>query len=161
MLYGPIPIMDTNIAVDASQDEVRRYREPVDDVVAYISNLLDEAYKKICLQRSQIQDRRWGASPSQLQKAVKAQLLLLAASPLFNGNSDYINVKDNQGRHLFPTQVDNSKWKLAADAALEAINCAKENGHEKLYTFSLPINSISAATRKLLDIGEAVTEKME
>ena len=66
MLYGPIPIMDTNIAVDASQDEVRRYREPVDDVVAYISNLLDEA--KICLQRSQIQDRRWGASPSQLQK---------------------------------------------------------------------------------------------
>ena len=83
----------------------------------------------------------------------------MAASPLFNGNSDYINVKDNQGRHLFPTQVDNSKWKLAADAALEAINCAKENGHEKLYTFSLPINSISAATRKLLDIGEAVTEK--
>ena len=82
----------------------------------------------------------------------------MAASPLFNGNSDYINVKDNQGRHLFPTQVDNSKWKLAADAALEAINCAKENGHEKLYTFSLPINSISAATRKLLDIGEAVTE---
>ena len=48
---------------------------------------------------------------------------------------------------------------MAADAALEAINCAKENGHEKLYTFSLPINSISAATRKLLDIGEAVTEK--
>ena len=94
-----------------------------------------------------------------IAKAVKAQLLLLAASPLFNGNSDYINVKDNQGRHLFPTQVDNSKWKLAADAALEAINCAKENGHEKLYTFSLPINSISAATRKLLDIGEAVTEK--
>ena len=47
MLYGPIPIMDTNIAVDASQDEVRRYREPVDDVVAYISNLLDEAYKDL------------------------------------------------------------------------------------------------------------------
>ena len=158
MLYGPIPIMDTNIAVDASQDEVRRYREPVDDVVAYISNLLDEAYKDL---PSKITDpgQEMGRITQPIAKAVKAQLLLLAASPLFNGNSDYINVKDNQGRHLFPTQVDNSKWKLAADAALEAINCAKENGHEKLYTFSLPINSISAATRKLLDIGEAVTEK--
>ena len=151
MLYGPIPIMDTNIAVDASQNEVRRYREPVDDVVAYISNLLDEAYKDL---PSKITD------PGQeMGRMLKAKILLYWASPLFNGNSDYINVKDNQGRHLFPTQVDNSKWKLAADAALEAINCAKENGHEKLYTFSLPINSISAATRKLLDIGEAVTEK--
>lgn len=158
MLYGPIPIMDTNIEVDASQDEVRRYREPVDDVVAYISNLLDEAYEGL---PPMITDpgQEMGRITQPIAKAVKAQLLLLAASPLFNGNPDYINVKDNQGRHLFPTQVDNNKWKLAADAALEAINCAKENGHEKLYTFSLPISTISVATRTLLNIGEAVTEK--
>lgn len=158
MLYGPIPIMDTNISVDASQDEVRRYREPVDDVVTYISNLLDEAYKDL---PPKITDpsMEMGRITQPIAKAVKAQLLLLAASPLFNGNSDYINVVDNKGRHLFPTEVDNNKWKLAADATLEAINCAKENGHEKLYTFSLPITSISAATRKLLDIGEAVTGK--
>ena len=94
MLYGPIPIMDTNIAVDASQDEVRRYREPVDDVVAYISNLLDEAYKDL---PSKITDpgQEMGRITQPIAKAVKAQLLLLAASPLFNGNSDYINVKDN------------------------------------------------------------------
>ena len=83
MLYGPIPIMDTNIAVDASQDEVRRYREPVDDVVAYISNLLDEAYKDL---PSKITDpgQEMGRITQPIAKAVKAQLLLLAASPLFN-----------------------------------------------------------------------------
>ena len=157
MLYGPIPIMDTNIAVDASQDEVRRYREPVDDVVAYISNLLDEAYKDL---PSKITDpgQEMGRITQPIAKAVKAQLWLLAASPLFNGNTDYINVKDNQGRSLFPAETDNNKWEQAADAALDAIKCAKEAGHD-LYYFTLPVNGLSDATRKLLDIGEAVTEK--
>lgn len=158
MLYGPIPIMDTNIPVDAPQEEVRRYREPVDDVVAYISNLLDESYNDLPPKITET-GQELGRITQPIAKAVKAQLLLLAASPLFNGNSDYINIKDNQGRNLFPNAFDGNKWKLAADAALEAINCARENGHEKLYTFPLPITSISAATRKLLDIGEAVTEK--
>ena len=153
--YGPCPITDSYIDMDTPNNEYHgRYH--FDYVTSWISMKLDEAAKDLPASRI---GSEWGRATSTIAKAVKAQLLLLAASPLFNGNSDYINVKDNQGRHLFPTQVDNSKWKLAADAALEAINCAKENGHEKLYTFSLPINSISAATRKLLDIGEAVTEK--
>ena len=153
--YGPCPITDSYIDMDTPNNEYHgRYH--FDYVTSWISMKLDEAAKDLPASRI---GSEWGRATSTIAKAVKAQLLLLAASPLFNGNSDYINVKDNQGRHLFPTQVDNSKWKLAADAALEAINCAKENGHEKLYTFSLPINSIAAATRKLLDIGEAVTEK--
>ena len=82
----------------------------------------------------------------------------MAASPLFNGNTDYINVKDNQGRSLFPSETDNNKWKQAADAALDAIKCAKEAGHD-LYYFTLPVNGLSDATRKLLDIGQAFTEK--
>ena len=157
MLYGPIPITDTNIPVDAGQEEVRRYRDPVDDVVTYISNLLDEAYENLPLQITETGEEM-GRITQPIAKAVKAQLLLLAASPLFNGNTDYINVKDNQGRHLFPSEFDNHKWELAAQAALDAINCAQEAGHD-LYYFTLPINSISDATRKLLDIGEAVTER--
>lgn len=156
-LYGPIPIMDTNISIDASAEEVRRYRDPVDDVVSYISNLLDDAAKDLPLQITDAGEEM-GRITQPIAKAVKAQLLLLAASPLFNGNTDYINVKDNQGRNLFPTETDNNKWKLAADAALDAINSAKSAGHD-LYYFTMPINGLSDATRKLLDIGEAVTEK--
>lgn len=157
MLYGPIPIMDNNISIDASAEEVRRYRDPVDDVVNYISNLLDDAAKDLPLQVTDAGEEL-GRITQPITKAVKAQLWLLAASPLFNGNTDYINVKDNQGRSLFPSETDNNKWKQAADAALDAIKCAKEAGHD-LYYFTLPVNGLSDATRKLLDIGEAVTEK--
>lgn len=157
MLYGPIPVMDNNISIDASTEEVRRYRDPVDDVVNYISNLLDDAAKDLPLQVTDAGEEL-GRITQPIAKAVKAQLWLLAASPLFNGNTDYINVKDNQGRSLFPAETDNNKWEQAADAALDAIKCAKEAGHD-LYYFTLPVNGLSDATRKLLDIGEAVTEK--
>lgn len=40
-LYGPIPIVDKNIEVNASIEEVRRYREPFDDCVNYVVGLLD------------------------------------------------------------------------------------------------------------------------
>ena len=157
MLYGPIPVMDNNISIDASAEDVRRYRDPVDDVVNYISNLLDDAAKDLPLQVTDAGEEL-GRITQPIAKAVKAQLWLLAASPLFNGNTDYINVKDNQGRSLFPAETDNNKWEQAADAALDAIKCAKEAGHD-LYYFTLPVNGLSDATRKLLDIGEAVTEK--
>lgn len=157
MLYGPIPVMDNNISIDASAEEVRRYRDPVDDVVNYISNLLDDAAKDLPLQVTDAGEEL-GRITQPIAKAVKAQLWLLAASPLFNGNTDYINVKDNQGRSLFSAETDNNKWEQAADAALDAIKCAKEAGHD-LYYFTLPVNGLSDATRKLLDIGEAVTEK--
>ena len=157
MLYGPIPVMDNNISIDASAEEVRRYRDPVDDVVNYISNLLDDAAKDLPLQVTDAGEEL-GRITQPIAKAVKAQLWLLAASPLFTGNTDYINVKDNQGRSLFPAETDNNKWEQAADAALDAIKCAKEAGHD-LYYFTLPVNGLSDATRKLLDIGEAVTEK--
>lgn len=155
-LYGPIPIMDTNISVDASTDEVRRYREPVDEVVNYISNLLDESLENLPLQ---IMDEasELGRITQPIAKAVKAQLWMLAASPLFNGNIDYSDLKDNQGRQLFPSVVDESKWQKAADAALDAIQTAEEAEHS-IYYFK-EVARISDATRKLLDIGEAVTER--
>lgn len=155
-LYGPIPIIDENMSIDASSEEVRLYREPVDKVVSYISSLLDESLDNLPLQITN-EGEEMGRITQPIAKAVKAQLLLLAASPLFNGNTDYIYVKDNQERPIFPAEYDANKWKLAADAALDAITTAKEAGHS-IYYFTDPIN-ISDATRKLLDIGEAVTEK--
>lgn len=155
-LYGPIPIMDQNIPIDATSEEVRLYRQPVDEVVTYISNLLDESLEFLPLQITN-PGTEMGRITQPIAKAVKAQLLLLAASPLFNGNSDYAGVKDNQGRTLFSADVDQNKWKLAADAALDAIHTAKEADHD-IYYFTDAIK-ISDVTRKLLDIGEAVTEK--
>lgn len=155
--YGPIPIIDKNVPIDASSEEVRLYREPVDEVVSYISGLLDESLENLPSQITN-EGEEMGRITQPIAKAVKAQLLLLAASPLFNGNTDYVNVKDNQGRALFPAIVDPNKWKLAADAALDAIQTAEADNKHYIYYFTDAIN-ISDATRKTLDIGEAVTEK--
>jgi hypothetical protein len=48
-LYGPVPIIRENLPVNASSDEVRIFREPVDDVVEYIVELIDEALPDLML----------------------------------------------------------------------------------------------------------------
>ena len=70
---------------------------------------------------------------------------------------DFADTKDNQGRAIFCQSYDAEKWKKAADAALDAIQTAEEAGHQ-LYYFR-DVVKISDATRKLLDIGEAVCER--
>ncbi|GHT71702.1 starch-binding protein [Bacteroidia bacterium] len=157
-LYGPIPIMDEEVSIDSSIEEVRRYRDTIDDVVKYISDLIDESMENLPLYITD-EGQEMGRITQPIAKAVKAQALLWAASPLFNGNSNYVDVIDKRGIALFPSKYDENKWKIAADAALDAINTAKSAGHG-IYYFTPNVSmSISAATRTLLNIGEAVCER--
>lgn len=48
-MYGSIPIIRENLPVSSSPEAVRVYRDPFDDVVAYIVELLDEAYEYLPL----------------------------------------------------------------------------------------------------------------
>lgn len=132
-MYGPIPIIRENIEVSSGVEAVRVFREPVDDVVEYIVELLDEAIPDLPVE---IEDRglELGRITSPIAAAVKAKVLVTAASPLFNGNSDYQNFTDKTGRNLFSTSFDENKWVLAAEACKEAIDLAHDGGHE-LYKF--------------------------
>ena len=59
--------------------------------------------------------------------AIRARLLLYAASPQFNGGekfkSLYENFKNPDGTQLISTTYDPTKWITAAQACKEAINC--------------------------------------
>jgi starch-binding outer membrane protein, SusD/RagB family len=59
---------------------------------------------------------------------VKSQVLLYDASPLYNGNPDYANYKNADGKQLMNTGYDANKWQKAADAAKAAIANAEANG---------------------------------
>lgn len=155
-LYGPVPIMDENVDVDASIDAVRRFRDPFDDVVEYIVETIDGCIEDLPLTIID-QGSEMGRITQPIALAVKAQVLLFAASPLMNGNPDYTGFKDSKGRLLFPAEYDPTKWTRAADATLEAIQSAESAGH-KLYKFEEYVN-ISETTRTMLSIGEAVTER--
>jgi len=155
-IYGPIPIMDKAIPVDAPLDELYVSRQPIDDVVNYIVDLLDDAIEGV---DPLIVDRKndLGRITKPIAASVKAQVLLTAASPLFNGNTEMANFKTKNGVDFFNQNYDNEKWKLAADAALEAIDFAEAAGNT-LHVFTTT-PSLSQRTKNKLSIIGAVTER--
>ncbi|MDN3668495.1 RagB/SusD family nutrient uptake outer membrane protein [Echinicola jeungdonensis] len=156
-MYGPIPIVDENLPIDAPEELVNVERQPVDEVVSYISDLLDQSAEKLPMS---ISDRitELGRVTRPVAKGLKAKLLLMAASPLFNGNPDMASLKSPGGEQLFNLDYDENKWRLAADAAEEAIAVAEEAGH-KLYEFNEVGVEITDTTRTELSIRQAVCER--
>lgn len=147
-MYGPIPIMDENIPVSATPDEVKPYREPVDDVVTYIVNLMDEAAEDLPPESGVVEGTEAGRINNLIAKSMKAKVLVYAASKLFNGNTDYASMIDKRGVQLFPQTYDAEKWKKAADACKEAIDMCHAQG-KSLYRVIDPQISTANDTFKL------------
>ena len=139
--YGPIPIIKENLPIYTNTEDVKVYRDPVDDVVNYIVELIDEATPDLPL-RLESEILEYGRITRPIALAIKARVLVTAASPLFNGNTDYASVVDNRGIALFNQTYDVQKWQRAAAAADTAINVALAASH-KLVTEYRTKSSIS------------------
>ena len=125
--YGPIPIVDENLSISASDNEVRVKRETIDRSINYIVETIDEAI--IDLPTRVLSSNDLGRVDQVIAKAIKSRVLTYAASPLFNGNSEmYSSFINEDGEHFFNQSFDQSKWDLAAEASLDAINTALQNG---------------------------------
>lgn len=156
-MYGPIPIIRENLPIHAGIDEVQVYREPVDEVVDYIVSLINEAMPDLPLS---ITDRisQLGRITQPVALAVKADLLVMAASPLFNGNETYDNFIDSRGVKLFNTEYDPEKWRIAMEACKNAIDTAHLASH-KLYKFVNLYYDLSEETYRLLTLRNTFAEK--
>lgn len=135
-MYGPIPIIKVNQPLGSTAEEVQVYRQPVNDVVNYIVELLDEADAN-----ESLPDRIAGTENTELGritrvivKALKAKVLVTAASPLFNGGNSFFSLKDNRGVELFNQSPDPLKWEVAVEACKEAVEFSERLGY-KLYEF--------------------------
>lgn len=159
-MYGPIPLIRHNLSISASVDEVKVYREPVEECVTYILQLLDEAFVDLP-DRIEAEETEFGRITKVICMAVKGQVLTLNASPLFNGNPDYASFTDSRGAHLFTTAYDHEKWSLAADALKEAIDLAQEAGNKLYYYRENDPNGalVSERTNLKMNIRGAVTDK--
>ena len=132
--YGPIPIVDENLPISSSDNEVRVKRRTVDESVAYIVQTIDDAVLDLPVRELSSNDL--GRIDQVIAKSIKSRVLLYAASPLFNGNSEmYSGFVNEDGEHYFNQTYDQTKWDLAKEASLDAINAALENG-VGLYEFS-------------------------
>lgn len=161
-MYGPIPIADKNLPVTATPEEIMVYRQPVDSVVNYIVHLLDESAAgddntglPLVITSTATELGRV-TKPAAL--AIKARVLVTAASALFNGNTDFTGLKANNGVALFNTSYDASKWVRAADACKAAIDMAAAAG-AKLYYFNDAFSTVDATTKTEMNIRNAVCEK--
>ncbi|MFV0420498.1 MAG: RagB/SusD family nutrient uptake outer membrane protein [Dysgonomonas sp.] len=158
-MYGPIPITDKNIPVWASPEEVRVKRMPVDQCVEYIVSLLDDALTNLPAEILST-NSELGRITQPICLAVKAQVLLLDASPLFNGNSDYNEFRDNDGVQLFNPTKDETKWQRAADAAKAAIDAAEAVGAELYYFSNQGGFSMSEESMTQMSIRHAICEEL-
>jgi len=118
--YGPVVIIDEMIPVDADPDELQIPRNSYDECVAYVVSELDEAMSSL---PGKITDNNQLGRPDQLvAKALKSRVLLYAASPLFNGNSEYAGFRNPDGKQLISQEYSREKWEAAAVAAKAVID---------------------------------------
>ena len=84
-------------------------QDSYDVCVQWISDLFDEAAGMLPAEQT---STAYGRATSVAAKALKSRLWLYAASPLFNGNSEYYAnfVSKVDGRHLISQTYSEAKW---------------------------------------------------
>jgi len=116
--YGPFVKVTTQLSLN---DDYNKYpRATFDECVQHINELLDNA--ALNLPTTWTSSANYGRATKASCLAVKSQLALLVASPLWNGNPKFANFKNPDGTSLAPLQYDANKWRVAADAAKAVID---------------------------------------
>lgn len=116
--YGDVVLSKTAFRLDMTQDELLLPRTPYDEVVSFIVEELDDAAKYLPMKYD---DDMFGRATKGAALALKARVLLYAASPLHNPNNDQ------------------SKWLAAKEATEDIIflntdGTSDENSGTKMYS---------------------------
>jgi len=157
--YGPIPLVKENLPVNADVNQVKVFRAPVDSCFNYITSLLDEAIPGLPVTIDN-PTRELGRITQLIALTFKAKVLVTAASPLFNGNTDQQTLKNHDGTQLFNQTVSKAKWDSAAAACKRAIDMADGLGM-KLYYYQPAFQQFQLTDTIMtqLSIRNAITEK--
>lgn len=158
-MYGPIPIKKVNLPINSAPEDVKVFRDPVDSCFNYVVQLIDEATsdlpETIVNEASEL-----GRITKPIALSIKAEVLVTAASPLFNGNTDYASFKDKRGMLLFNTTYDPQKWERAKEACKIAIDACHSAGN-KLYYYNQSVKqyNIPDTLKVQMNIRNAMNEK--
>ncbi|TDQ08786.1 RagB/SusD family nutrient uptake outer membrane protein [Pedobacter metabolipauper] len=157
-MYGPIPLIKENLPIDADIASVRVSRNTVDECFAYIVQLLDEAKDNLTLSITNPQ-RQLGRITKPIAYALKAKVLVTAASPLFNGNTEQAGLRNRDGAQLFNQTASIVKWDSAAVACKKAIDIAASAGNV-LYKYNPAVgNALTPFIKTQMDLRNAFTER--
>lgn len=114
-LYGPFVILgEEPLAIDTPVSELLKARNTVDECIKWMTDELEMAAKDL---PDRYTAGNLGRIDASTCMALRAKILLYAASPLFNNNTLYADIKNNDGTQLFPQGADaNAKWETAKEA---------------------------------------------
>lgn len=130
--YGAVPFKPDYIApTDFVLADLMEGQTPYYTVIDWVDKTLLEAAD--VLPAKYTEARKYGRATSIMCLAVRARMLLFAASPLVNGNPDYADYKNDKGENLFNTTPDPQRWEKAVQACKLLIDEAEKTGY-KLYT---------------------------
>ena len=129
--FGPCPIIPTKVDPNVTSEGLPG-RSHFDYCVDYIVGKLDEAAAVLPPTRT---TNYLGRATSTISKALKARVLLYAASPLWNGSFPKPKWENTNfetpgyGKELVSKTYDRSKWERALSACQEALVAAKAAGY--------------------------------
>ena len=126
--YGPIILIDENLDPNLPIEDMLQSRRPIDEVVAEIVRLCDEAMRDLPYMSMKEETHKLFFN-KEATATLKALTLLYAASPLFNGNTLFQYFTNRDGEKCFP-EYDHEKWRRAAEACDSAIMICKDAGKE-------------------------------
>lgn len=135
-MYGPIHIADTNVPITAEPEETQLERKSIDECYSYIQGLIDAAIPDLPDDVATLAEN--GRISKLVAYAMKAEIMVTAASPLFNGNTDYPGFLDAHQKPFFNPVYSLDKWKDAAAACKIAVEFSEANGRA-LYKWTPPL----------------------
>src|SRR5688500_18667281 len=121
----------------------------MDECVEFIVSELDIAATDLPVRP--VNDQNYARLTKGVALSFKCRALLQAASPLYNGNTDYADLKNEDGKHLISQTYDETKWKRAADAYKAFIDQFVPSVYD-LYRKNDPVSSTYSPFLTLRDV---------
>ena len=116
--YGPVFIWGDKRA-DTSLESTEIDRHTLEQNIDFMVSELDKCIELLPLTVGGAgeSEATWkGRATKGAAMALKARLLLWAASPLYNGADFLKGMKNHYGDYIFPQEYDPNKWEIAAQA---------------------------------------------
>ena len=134
--WGPVPLIRESLPIDSEVEDVRVYRDNIDDCFNYVLDLLEEAEPYLPLVNPSPDE--YGRITKTACAGLRARVAVYAASPLFNGNEEEASLVDSRGQRLFPAKTEaekHARWEDALEACEDALDICEE-ANLKLYEMS-------------------------
>lgn len=117
-IYGPIILLPEE--APPVEADLQLPRNSFEECVAYVAAELEKAAADLPVNPRNDQD--FGRITKGVALAFRANALMYGASPLYNGNTDFADMKNKDGKQLISQTYDVQKWKDAADAYKAFLN---------------------------------------